>query len=78
MNKRSGERRTGNYAIGTYTHVLDQWGITWDQPTVLNPRQAGAAIEGVLLQRLMPINRLAMDTHSYTDVAHGAGKAAGV
>jgi TnpA family transposase len=63
--------RTGNYAIGTYTHVLDQWGIAYDQPVVLNRRQAGAAIEGVLLQRLMPIDRLAVDTHGYTDVAMG-------
>ena len=26
--------RSGNYAIGTYTHVLDQWGIAYDQPIV--------------------------------------------
>jgi TnpA family transposase len=69
--------RTGNYAIGTYTHVLDQWGIAWDQPIVLNRRQAGAAIEGVLLRRLMPINRLAVDTHGYTDVAMGLAKLLG-
>jgi len=35
-------RRT--YAVGTYTHVLDQRGILYDQPIVLNRRQAGAAI----------------------------------
>lgn len=69
--------RTGSYAIGTYTHVLDQWGIAWDQPIILNRRQAGAAIEGVLLQRLMPINRLAVDTHGYTDVAMGLAKLLG-
>jgi hypothetical protein len=28
--------------------VLDQWGILYDQPIVLNRRQAGAAIEGAL------------------------------
>jgi hypothetical protein len=39
-------RRT--YAVGTYAHVLDQWGILYDQPIVLNRRQAGAAIEGAL------------------------------
>ena len=50
--------RTGNYAIGTYTHVLDQWGIAYDQPVILNRRQAGPAIEGVLLQRLVPIDNL--------------------
>ena len=69
--------RSGNYAIGTYTHVLDQWGIAYDQPIVLNRRQAGAAIEGVLLQRLMPINQLAVDTHGYTDVAMGLARLLG-
>ena len=69
--------RTGNYAIGTYTHVLDQWGIAYDQPIVLNRRQAGSAIEGVLLQRLIPISRLAVDTHGYTDVAMGLAKLLG-
>jgi len=71
------DHRTGNYAIGTYTHVLDQWGIAYDQPIVLNQRQAGAAIEGVLLQRLVPINRLAVDTHGYTDVAMGLARLLG-
>ena len=69
--------RTGNYAIGTYTHVLDQWGIAHDQPIILNQRQAGAAIEGVLLQRLVPIDRLAVDTHGYTDVAMGLARLLG-
>lgn len=69
--------RTGNYAIGTYTHVLDQWGIAYDQPIILNRRQAGPAIEGVLMQRLMPIDRLAVDTHGYTDVAMGLAKLLG-
>ena len=69
--------RTGSYAIGTYTHVLDQWGIAYDQPIILNRRQAGAAIEGVLMQRLMPISRLAVDTHGYTDVAMGLARLLG-
>lgn len=69
--------RTGSYAIGTYTHVLDQWGIAYDQPIVLNRRQAGAAIEGVLAQRLLPIDRLAVDTHGYTDVAMGLARLLG-
>jgi len=71
------DHRTGHYAIGTYTHVLDQWGIAYDQPIVLNQRQAGAAIEGVLLQRLVPIDRLAVDTHGYTDVAMGLARLLG-
>jgi hypothetical protein len=31
-----------------YTHVLDQHGIVYSQPIVLNERQAGVAIEGVI------------------------------
>ena len=38
-------RRT--YAAGLYTHVRDRWGIVYDQPIVLNERQAGVAIEGI-------------------------------
>jgi Tn3 transposase DDE domain len=34
-----------------YTHVRDRWGIFYDQPIVLNERQAGVAIEGVIVQR---------------------------
>ena len=51
-------RRT--YAIGIYTHELDQWGIVYDQPIVLNKRQADAAIEGVHQQS---IDYLTVDTH---------------
>ena len=40
-------RAGGTYATGIYTHVLDRWGIVYDQPIVLNERQAGVAIEGV-------------------------------
>ncbi|GAC1402279.1 MAG: hypothetical protein NVSMB52_16210 [Chloroflexota bacterium] len=46
-------RRT--YAVGTYTHVLDQWGIVYDQPIVLNRRQAGAAIEGAIRQDVVDL-----------------------
>ena len=35
-------RRT--YAVGSYTHLLDQWTVIYDQPIVLNRRQAAAAI----------------------------------
>lgn len=41
-------RRTAS--IGIYTHVMDRWGIFYDQPIILNERQAGAAIEGVVRQ----------------------------
>ena len=67
-------RRTAS--VGTYTHVLDQWAIAWDQPILLNTRQAGAAIEGAL--RHTGIERLAVDTHGYTHFAAGIGKALGI
>ena len=69
------KRRT--FGIGTYTTVLDQWGIRYDQPLPLLQRQAGAAIEGVVRQRVSPISRLAVDTHGYTDIAQGLAKLLG-
>ena len=69
------KRRT--HGIGTYTTVLDQWGILYDQPLPLLQRQAGAAIEGVVRQRITPISRLAVDTHGYTDLAQGLAKLLG-
>ncbi len=69
-------RRT--HAIGMYTHVLDQWGIVYDQPIVLNQRQAGAAIEGVVRNTpALNINQLAVDTHGYTDFAMALSKLLG-
>ncbi len=54
-------------SIGIYTHVLDRWGMFYDQPIVLNQRQAGAAIEGVVRQSVVEdIGQLAVDTHGYT------------
>jgi Tn3 transposase DDE domain len=35
-------------SVGIYSHVLAGWGIFHAQPIVLNERQVGAAIEGVL------------------------------
>jgi TnpA family transposase len=55
------------HAVGTYTHVLDQWGIVYDQPLLLATRQAGAAIEGAVRQSITRLERLAVDTHGYTD-----------
>ena len=69
-------RRT--YAVGTYTHVLDQWGILYDQPIVLNRRQAGAAIEGALRQQHVPdLERVAVDTHGFTHFAMTLAKLVG-
>ena len=55
---RTDPRRKG-YAVGTYAHVMDQWGIIYNQPIILNKRQAGAAIEGALKQRIIDIDRVA-------------------
>jgi TnpA family transposase len=61
-------RRTAS--IGMYTHVRDRWGIFYDQPIVLNERQAGVAIEGVIRQSSTDdVAMLAVDTHGYTDFA---------
>jgi TnpA family transposase len=69
-------RRT--YAMGIYSHVLDQWGIIYDQPLVLHQRQAGAAIEGVVRQTAaVTLERLAVDTHGYTDFGMAMGKLLG-
>jgi TnpA family transposase len=69
-------RRT--YGMGIYSHVLDQWGIIYDQPLVLHQRQAGAAIEGVVRQTAAAnVERLAVDTHGYTDVGMAISKLLG-
>ncbi len=56
-------------AVGIYTHVRDRWGISYVQPIVLNERQAGAAIEGVVRDEALETTQLATDTHGHTDVA---------
>jgi TnpA family transposase len=56
-------------AVGMYTHVRDRWGISYVQPIVLNERQAGAAIEGVVRDEALETSQLATDTHGHTDVA---------
>ena len=69
-------RRT--YAVGTYAHVLDQWGILYDQPIVLNRRQVGPAIEGALRQRQVErLERVAVDTHGFTHFAMAFAKIVG-
>ena len=56
-------------SIGIYSHARDRWGIFHAQPIVLNERQAGAAIEGVVRQERIETSQLAVDTHGYTDFA---------
>ena len=60
-------RRTKS--MGMYSHVWHRWGILYNQPVILNDRQAGPAIEGVLRQDNVDIAQLAVDTHGYTDFA---------
>jgi len=56
--------------------VLDQWGVLYDQPIVLNRRQAGAAIEGALRQKQVDhLEKVAVDTHSH--FAMGLAKVVG-
>jgi TnpA family transposase len=64
-------------AVGIYQHVLDQWSVFYDLPIVLLDRQAGAAIEGVIRQTELEIERLAVDTHGYTDFAMATAKLLG-
>jgi TnpA family transposase len=66
-----------HHAVGTYTHVLDRWGVVYDQPLLLSTRQAGAAIEGAIRQSITRLERVAVDTHGYTDVAMALAKLLG-
>lgn len=72
-------RRT--HAVGIYTHVLDQHGIVYNQPIVLNERQAGVAIEGVVRHNDTRddggLLRLSVDTHGYTSVGMAVAKLLG-
>jgi TnpA family transposase len=69
--------RRGVPSVGTYTHVSDFWSIIYDQPIPLNERQAGAAIEGAIRQEELDLDRLAVDTHGYTEFAMGLAKLLG-
>jgi len=72
-------RRT--HAVGMYTHVLDQHGIVYNHPIVLNERQAGVAIEGIIRHNDTRndggLLRLSVDTHGYTNVAMAVSKLLG-
>jgi TnpA family transposase len=64
-------------SVGTYTHISDFWSVIYDQPIILNERQAGAAIEGAIRQREAELDRLAVDTHGYTEFAMAIAKLLG-
>jgi TnpA family transposase len=61
--------RRNTASIGIYSHVRDRWGIFHAQPFVLNERQAGVAIEGVVRHERIETAQLGVDTHGYTDFA---------
>lgn len=69
--------KRGVPSVGTYTHLSDFWSVIYDQPVILNERQAGAAIEGAVRQREIEIDRLAVDTHGYTEFAMAIAKLLG-
>ena len=73
--------RQRTYAAGLYTHVRDRWGLFYDQPIVLNERQAGVAVEGVeqhnRAEDRIRISLLAVDTHGVTNVAMAIAKLLG-
>jgi TnpA family transposase len=68
-NARTDPRRR-TFAVGLYTHVLNSYPLFFHWPVVLNERQAGPAIAGVVSHNqytaLKRIARLAVDTHGYT------------
>lgn len=73
-------RRT--FAVGLYTHILNTYGVFYDQPIVLNTRQAAAAVHGAHWHNTkQPADRrlawLAVDTHGYTNVAMATAKLCG-
>lgn len=69
--------KRGIPSVGTYTHTSDFWSVIYDQPIILNERQAGAAIEGAIRQREVELDRLAVDTHGYTEFAMAIAKLLG-
>jgi TnpA family transposase len=60
------DRRRQTPSVGIHSRVRGRWGIFYAQPIMLNERQVGAAIEGVLRQEEIEVAQLAVDTHSYT------------
>jgi TnpA family transposase len=61
--------RRNTPSVGVYSHVSQRWSIFYSQPIVLNERQAGAALEGMVRQESLDPTQLAVDNHGYTDFA---------
>lgn len=77
------EHRRKQSGIGLYTHVRDSYALFYDQPNVLNARQAATALEGVesfnvrQAEDALRISLLAVDTHGYTNAAIAIAKLLG-
>jgi TnpA family transposase len=77
------EPRRKGPAMGVYTHYLDSYGLFYDQPVVLNDRQAPVAVHGVEAHNAergedrLRLSLLAVDTHGYTNAALAVAKLLG-
>lgn len=76
--------RMRTWAVGMYTHVLDTWGIVYDQPLVLMERQGAPAVHGVQMYNAelqgtdrLRLDILAVDTHGYTAISMAVAKLLG-
>lgn len=74
------EYRRKQPGIGIYTHVQDSYGLFYNQPIVLNDRQAASAVHGVEYHNAtrredqIKLSLLAVDTHGYTNAAMAVAK----
>ncbi len=74
------EYRRKQPGIGIYTHVRDSYGLFYNQPIVLNDRQAASAVHGVESHNAtrredqIKLSLLAVDTHGYTNAAMAVSK----
>lgn len=64
-------------SVGTYTAVADFWSVIYDSIILLNERQVGPAIDSKLHQREFEVERLAVDTHGYTEFGMAIAKLLG-
>jgi TnpA family transposase len=78
------EHRRKQPAVGVYTHIMDSYGLFYDQPIVLNVRQAAGAVHGVEYHNAtrgedrIRLSLLAVDTHGYTNAAMSVAKLLGL
>ena len=70
--------RRNTPSVGIYSHVRDRRGVFYAQPFVLNERQAGVAIKGVVRSEHIKTRQLAVDTHGYSDFAMALSRTLGL